>query len=187
MPNNPADLSDTMYRRLYRLMKRNIEPAVIASTLKLPLSTVQGIISKLHQSSGAKSSLTSKANDRYLDIYFFAKTRYAKLQLVGMAVQGTLKELEVEFEKIESSKWKAVAIEMCDVVELDKAASEMILQFYHEMHKTGRYVAILDPSGNIDPSLQKFGLEGTVPIFGTTNAFEDKAFSKNSGYKTKLL
>ncbi len=177
-----SNITDKMYHRLYRLMKRGVEPVSIAATLNLPLNTVITIVSRLKNGDNTSAQQSSAAAQSYLDIYFFQETRYSKLQIVGSITEPHLEKLEQEFEKVLKSKFKVVAMEMCDATELDEACSKAILGFYNRMKDIGHFTAILDPSSDVDSSLQKWGLEETVPIFGTTSAFIDRAFSKMQSF-----
>jgi len=189
MHQNSSDLSEEMYHRLYRLAKREVDPRLIAAALNIPLRTVHTVLERMKQPKGDDTvknttelphhSHKQKAEDEtgFLDIYFYPKIRYAILQLVGVVSQQTCDMLGKEFKRIFSSSWKAVALRLTDVTKLDKNGSILITQFYLDMEKHGRYIALLDPAPEIDPALREYGIEDTVPVFGTERAFEEKAFA----------
>ncbi|MDG5816329.1 STAS domain-containing protein [Chitinispirillales bacterium ANBcel5] len=186
MKSNHGELSDEMYRRVYRLVKREVEPRIIAATLKLPYKTVQNVTYRLKQHKTEIASTESSAPEQYLDLYFFPKTRYAQLQMVGMVVDSKIEGLKKEFEKILSSKWKVVVLEMSDVLNIDEVGAKQILHFHQNIKELGRYAAILDPSPEIENQLNRFGLEEQIPVFGTLSALENSAFSKNSSWSVGL-
>lgn len=191
--NRPADLSEDMYRRIYRLIKRQIDPRIIAATLNIPYKTVTGIISRFEKTSDENFSFSDirkedanaeMAEKGFLDLYFFPKTRYAIIQVVGTLIDFHLENFTKELEKAAATSFKAIAIKLSDVTQIDQKAAEKILDFNSKFQTHSRYLALLDPSPALDELLIKFGLEGVIPVFGTERAFEDTAFSHK---KTTLI
>lgn len=178
------EISEEMYRRLYRLLKRKIPPESIAGTLNIPLRTVHRIIDRINITLNDDPKANAEKNTKpeqknYLDIYVFSKTRYSVIQLVGTLTEPYLKQLENELEKAFLSQWKAIAIEMSDILSIDKVCCELILTYNQKFTENEKFLAILDPSQAIEPHLLEFGLENVMPVFGTELAFEENAFKKN--------
>lgn len=189
MQNRADELSQEMYHRIYRMIKRDVEPKLIAATLNLPLKTITNIIFRMKQRDNQNSTTTvSPSNESeqvvsdFLDAYLYTKTRYAVIQLVGVLHVHNLYLLEKEVEKSISASWKAVAIRMTDLHLIDIDSCKFIQDSHKKFQGSGRYLAILDPSPEIEPILNQFGMEDVVPIFGTERAFEDAAFSKKSSF-----
>lgn len=187
------DLSEEMYHRIYRLIKRDLAPQTIAATLQLPIRTVLGVINRLDK---PVSSLSNNATDtkelrekqhdsEFLDLYFYSKTRYAIIQLVGTLSETYTPLLANEIEKALELSWKALAIRMSDVIVLCESACTLIIENKERFTSLGRYLALLDPSPSIEAALTTFHLEGTIPIFGTERAFEDAAFEKKGKNYTR--
>lgn len=185
MRNRSDELSQEMYHRIYRMIKRNIEPKIIAATLNLPLKTINSIILRITQKNdysitdSAEVSQDHSVGD-FLDVYLYTKTRYAVIQLVGVLHRQNLYLLEKEVEKSFTAPWKATALRLTDVLLIDSDSCNFILSSFKKFQGLGRYMAILDPSPQIEATLSEFKIEDTVPIFGTERAFEDAAFSKKS-------
>lgn len=100
--NNYSGLSEEMYHRLYRMIKRELDPRVISNALNIPLRTVQNVIARMSQikfDTPVENSSDKHLSDKFLDVYFLPKTRYAILQLVGMIINDTSKTLQDELEK----------------------------------------------------------------------------------------
>jgi anti-anti-sigma regulatory factor len=192
--NKPMDLSEDMYRRVYRLIKRQIDPRLIASTLNIPIKTVQGIISRLEKSNDPNAIIDDlilaepeNLESGFLDIYFYPKTRYAIIQVVGTLSGSHVESFRTELEKANESSFKACAIRMADVSEINEETIKIILTFNEKYLSINRFLAILDPSPGIEPIFQKFNVEERIPIFGTERAFEDAAFSKRSANFIKRI
>jgi anti-anti-sigma regulatory factor len=177
-----------MYKRIYRLVKRQIDPRVIANTLNIPVRTVEGIITRLEKSSvGEFSNETGTLNiaaenqdGGFLDIYMYTKTRYAVMEIVGTLTSQYLVAFTAELEKAYNSSLKAFAIRMVDITQIDEQAAKTILEYFEKFQSYGRYLAILDPSPNLESLLIQYKIDQTIPIFGTERAFEDAAFSRSS-------
>jgi anti-anti-sigma regulatory factor len=180
------EVSDEIYHRIYRLIKRRINAHTIAATLHLPVRTVLSVINRLEKKDTAtqlpqatsEQNNESPDNNEYLDIYFYPKTRYAILDLVGALSERYIDQLKIEVDKVIQSSWKAVAIRMNDVYLLVEPAASQLLSAYEKYTTLGRYLALLDPSPSIEQDLLKYNLEPTIPIFGTERAFEEAAFAK---------
>lgn len=191
MSTNQQQISEEMYHRIYRLIKRNYNAHTIAATLKLPVHTIQSVINRLKKqsSSSAHSTRTSSGDasssfdSEFLDIYVYYKTRYAIVDLVGTLSDSYTKHLKTELDKIATSSWKAVAIRMTDVTSISETASAVLLNTKEKFNKNVRYLALLDPSPTIENDLSNHNLESAIPVFGTERAFEEAAFSK----KGKML
>ena len=186
-PLQSKDISEEMYHRVYRLIKRNLNPHTIAATLNLPVRTVLGVINRIEKgdTSGAADAdgTTTNSNhepQEYLDIYSYPKTRYAILDLVGALTDTFTEKLQGELEKTITSSWKAVAVRMSDVSVLSENAGNLLVQAREKFNQLGRFLAILDPASAIESSLITYNIEPTVPVFGTESAFEDAAFSKKA-------
>ncbi len=185
MNEHNLDLSDEIYRRLYRLIKRGVEPRRIAATLELPIKTVQNIIFRLEQGWNGSDSGSHEDHDDYLDAYLLTKTRHTVLQLVGKAVSSTLNSLQTEIAKLENCNSRAMAIKISDVTQIDEPASKELIEFKKRMDQAGRYVALLDPPQELEPALLELKLEESIPVFGTETAFEERAFARKSEWKGK--
>ena len=181
------ELSEEIYHRIYRLIKRRVNAHTIAATLHLPVRTVLGVISRLERSESSNGSINQQqgtagddasAENDYLDIYFYPKTRYAILDLVGVLSEQHTPLLKTEIQKVIATSWKAVAIRMSHVQVLCDEAAEIILSSKEDFTAMGRYMGILDPAPAIEQTLAATHLEDTIPIFGTERAFEDAAFAK---------
>jgi anti-anti-sigma regulatory factor len=187
--NRQADLSEEMYKRIYRLIKRQIDPRIIATTLHIPVRTIEGIVSRIDRTSVevnedeiqkiTKESLEN-ADRGFLDIYFYSKTRYGIIQVVGTLIGEHLEAFSLELNKAYEISLKAVAIRMTDVTMIDEEAGKMILKFHEKFQSLGRFSALLDPQPAIESSLSQFHLDTDIPIFGTERAFEDAAFSRRN-------
>ena len=93
MTTNPNELSQEIYHRLYRLIKRKVDPRFIAATLNLPLRTVLTVITRLENPDAPDTQESSETTINqnksvipekgFLDVYCYPKTRYAVINLVG--------------------------------------------------------------------------------------------------------
>ncbi|MBN2036651.1 MAG: STAS domain-containing protein [Chitinispirillaceae bacterium] len=182
-------VSEDMYHRVYRLMKRDTDPRLIAAALNLPLRTVLNVLARLKkhdlegaaEATGCKSEKKKRAGQTsFLDVYFLAKTRYAILQLVGHCTREQGSILEAELHKAQTSAWKAIAIRMSDVTALDEWAAHQLLDFCLALKARERFVALLDPPAPIEPAIMQYGLEQKVQVFGTVHAFEEEAFVRKA-------
>ena len=186
MAGRYCDLSDEIYHRLYRLTKRHVDPKVIANTLHLPLKTVNNLITRINTpdpspgmeiaENGVKENSVPEIG--FLDVYYYQKTRFALIKLVGTLNEENSDILNKELQKVLGSFYKAAAIKMSDVVSMDEAASRNLLDYNEIFQKDSKFLAILDPSKAIEPQLLEFQLEGAIPIFGTERAFEEAAFPR---------
>lgn len=181
-----SEISEEMYRRIYRLIKRQIDPRVIATTVNIPLKTVEGIVSRFEKNLigelGNLEGLSniSEANEEkgFLDIYVYTKTRYAIIQVVGILTSENKDVFSQELEKVYQTSFKAFAIRMSDVTEIDEIICKLIVNYYEKFQSYSRYLALLDPAPEIDGLLAQFRVDSVVPVFGTERAFEDAAFSR---------
>jgi anti-anti-sigma regulatory factor len=185
MNRRPREVSEEIYHRIYRLSKKKVSIHSIAATLHLPVRTVMGVINRLDRSdtqpdkSVPSGDHPDKEDDsEFLDIYFYPKTRYAIVDLVGSLSDEHTHRLQAELEKTVASSWKAIAVRMYDVNFISEAAGSILLSVKTSFDALGRYFALLDPSASIETDLINYELEGKIPIFGTERAFEETAFSK---------
>lgn len=189
-------LSQEMYTRIYRLYKRNINTQSIATTLNIPLRTVQSVISRFETSGNLQSTESEDSSEKksqaenttaFLDIYTYPKTRYITIEFVGLLTDKYAESVSRELQKLLSSNWKAVGLKMNNVEQLDKSIADIILSYHQKCTSVSKFFAILDPSPEIEPQLKQFNIENVVPIFGTERAFEDNAFSKRMTNFTKRI
>jgi anti-anti-sigma factor len=186
-------VSEEMYHRVYRLMKRDTDPRLIAAALHLPLRTVLNVIARLKKNQGAHvlfdllpgKETTGAGGSSFLDVYFLAKTRYAILQLVGFVTKEHKETLESELQKVRESAWKAIGIRLTDVTMIDETGANALLDLCESMKQRERFMAILDPSETIERQIEAFGFEKKFPVFGTERAFEESAFSRRASTSQK--
>lgn len=182
------DLSQEMYHRIYRMIKRDVDPQNIAATVNLPLRTINSIVYKVkHGDTMVATEHQQKNQDQtvidFLDTYLYTKTRFAVIQLVGALEKSHLYLLEAELEKTISASWKAIALRLTDVRIIDAESCDFIFNSFQRFQTLGRYLAILDPSPEVEQFIKEYNLEDKVPIFGTERAFEDAAFSKKPTFR----
>ncbi len=183
------DEADEIYHRIYRLIKRKIPPRTIAATLDLPLRAVLGVISRLEKTEALCQCGNHRRNEDneggldFLDIYFYPKTRYAVLYLVGYLSKKNIPLLQTELSKLLSSKWKAIALRMSDIRLLCEDAVKLLISNKEEFDALGKFFAILDPSPEIEPVITGSKIESVIDIFGTEHAFEEAAFSRKKRRK----
>jgi anti-anti-sigma regulatory factor len=179
--------SEEMYRRVYRLMKQNFEPPLIAAAVNLPLSTILNVISRLEsrpalagsESEGVQPppAVQDATGEVFLDVYYFAKSRYTIVQFVGHVTAASKEIFEREARTIRTSVWKSIALQLTDVTVLDETGAALLIDLCKDLKARERYVALLAPSAVIEPAITRFKMEERTPIFGTTNAFEKGALS----------
>jgi len=180
------ELSEDMYRRIYRLIKRQIDPRVIANTLNIPLRTVESIIHRYGKTSAEDLALDVEADsddtaqNGFLDIYNYPKTRYSIIQIVGTLTKEYIDQFHDELEKTSTTAIKALAIRMSDVSNIDSAGAGILLKYFERFQTYGKYFALLDPPPELETLLSNLKIADTIPIFGTERAFEEAAFSRRS-------
>jgi anti-anti-sigma factor len=181
------ELSEDMYRRIYRLIKRQIDPRAIANTLNIPLRTVESIINRygktsIEDLSSEETSLDSDNNTEkgFLDIYNYPKTRYSIIQIVGTLTKEHIDQFNDELEKTSTTAIKALAIRMSDISSIDSDGAQVLLKYFERFQTYGKFFALLDPSPELESSLNTLKIAETIPIFGTERAFEEAAFSRRS-------
>jgi anti-anti-sigma regulatory factor len=193
MKQQQHTVSEEMYHRVYRLMKRDTDPRLIAAALHLPLRTVLNVIARLKKNQGKLvmfdilpgKEVKDAGSTSFLDVYFLAKTRYAILQLVGFVTKEHKDTLELELQKVRESAWKAIGIRLTDVNMIDETGANALIDLCELMKQRDRFMAILDPAGNIERQIEEFGFEKKFPIFGTERAFEESAFSRHAATSQK--
>jgi anti-anti-sigma regulatory factor len=203
MPSrNEQKISWEIYHRIYRFAVKNIDAQSIASTLNLPIRTVNNILERFHNAgkelpqeitvtdppegrSETKIKIQSEGLS-FLDIYILSKARYVIMDLSGMVTIDHIDKVQKELNRLASSSWKAVALLMADVVMIDEKGMSEIIKFHNDFRGRGRFVALLDPSPAIEPFIEKYKIDEKIPIFGTEKVFEEKAFAitKTEGKKT---
>lgn len=189
MSHKSSHLPQEIYHRIYWYAKRNVDPHVIAHTLRLPLKTVEHIIDRFsatdeprdtpHTHAFVKHASHERApaaEEDFLDIFLFVKTRYAVMDISGMVTKRNIHKLTAELHKLRNSDLKVVAISMTDVRQLDEDGLGALIGFYDDFKKMDRYTAVLDPSPAADEFIADHDKEKKLPIFGTETAFEAHAF-----------
>lgn len=186
MAHNSSQLPKDTYHRLYWYAKRNVDPHRIAAALNLSYKTVTHLIKRLRSETISGPAPAQKSADSpkhkqsketlFLDIFIFAKTRYTVIDINGYICKETVPKLNEEFKKIAGSGRLPLALRMADVQNIDSAGIEALVSMYGDFKKNGRYMAILDPSPDLDSVFKHHDLDKTIPIFGTERAFEENAF-----------
>jgi anti-anti-sigma factor len=186
MPHTTPQLPSEIYHRLYWYAKRNVDPVRIAAAMDLPLKTVNHFIKRFKAEKGFSSPTLPAGDARkpaataermdFLDIFVFSKTRHSIIEICGSVDKKNAAKLKEMLLKTKSSHRNPVALKMTDVKNVDAIGAETILSLFAELKLAGRYFAILDPSAAIEPALRQFGIDGSIPIFGTEIAFEEHAF-----------
>jgi anti-anti-sigma regulatory factor len=192
MTHKSSHVPQETYHRIYWFARRNVDPRIIAHTLKLPLKTVDHIIERFLSSDHAKAAEHSAtvpmhtkrienghapvSDEDFLDMFLFVKTRYAVMDISGMVTKKNIHKLTTELHQLTLSELKAVAICLTDVSQLDEDGLGALIAFHSEFKALGRFTAILDPSPVVDAVILKHGAEKKIPVFGTESAFESHAF-----------
>jgi ABC-type transporter Mla MlaB component len=188
-----SQIPQEIYHRIYWYAKRNVDSRLIAHALNLPLKTVEHLLEKMSSADHIQPPPEEPSNKEnthqkqphsqprpsdFLDVFTFVKTRYTVIDISGMATSANIDKLHAELKKLLASDWKAVALRMTDVKEIDEEGFNAICTFYEAYSKMRRYTAILDPSPKVDSLLALHKLDKKIPVFGTESAFEEKAFGK---------
>ena len=183
-----SDLSQDMYRRIYRLGQKGVESRIIAAALKLPPRTVQGVLDRLFSAQEGKKRgvapmpmVGDPESEAVLSIFIFSKVRYNVMDLGGRIEGEGARALRDELQKQLDSPVKAVALRLYDVTALDSQGAEVLTWARAAFTAKGRFIGVLDPSAAVEKELVRFGLEERYQIFGTEIAFEDAAFERKSG------
>jgi anti-anti-sigma regulatory factor len=186
MTHKSSHIPQETYHRIYWYARRKVDPRTIANTLQLPLKTVEHIMERFSaadhgsaptaHSAKAVPDLAQAADDDFLDIFMFVKTRYAIMDISGMVTKKNIHVLSAELHKLEKSELKAVAISLTDVKQLDDDGLGALVALHDKFTKAGRFVAILDPSPAADSFILARGADTKIPVFGTETAFESHAF-----------
>jgi anti-anti-sigma regulatory factor len=192
MPHKPSHhMPQDIYHRIYWYAKRNVDPHVIAHTLKIPLKSVERLIEKLSSAEslkllpqqpeldaieGAKPDDSQPKAQDFLDMFVFAKTRYTVIDFSGMVTTANADKLNAEIKMLLSSDWKTIALRMADVTEIDDYGFKAIVGFYNAFVNMRHHTAILDPSPEVDKFLETHNQTAKVPVFGTESAFEEHSF-----------
>jgi anti-anti-sigma regulatory factor len=193
MHHSHAELSEQIYRRIYRLHHQKVDTRIIAAALNLPLVTVHNVVTRLH---GEKHAPKSSAHEpartaskaRHLDeivAFTFSKVRYAVVDVSGPITGKNCEHLQRELNNLLTAEFRAVAILLTEASDLDETGVKAILDFQTSFSGRGRYVALLDPSPDIEPVITAMHLDEKIPIFGTEHAFEEAAFTVDIDRKTK--
>lgn len=171
-----------IYRRIYRLANRNVPANQIAVTLGLPLKNVKSILHKLKASKdNVNLTLPDKiiktetiSAEEYLDVYIMQQSRVTIVDLTGYATESTRVKLKVELKRVERSDAKIIAFMMSNLKKLDMLSYQILLDFKEDFFSRGRYVAILDPSPEIEDFILENDVESQISVFGTISALENK-------------
>lgn len=177
-----------IYRRIYRLANRNVPANQIAVTLGLPLKNVKDILKRLQSTKTTPISLPDekievkpkKVKEEYLDVYMMQQSRVTVVDLNGYATEKNRVKLKVELKRVQRSDSKIIALMMTNLKELDKLSYELLLEFKEEFFSRGRFVAILDPSPEIENFIEENEVEDNIAVFGTVSALEAKASTGDS-------
>jgi anti-anti-sigma regulatory factor len=193
MHHTHQELSEQIYRRIYRLHHQKADARIIAAALNLPLNTVHNVIDRIRGEKHAPKSpvhdagrSTSKA--RHLNeivAFTFSKVRYAVVDVSGPITGKNCEHLERELNNLLSSEFRAMAILLTEASALDEAGAKVIRDFHTAFAGKGRYAALLDPSPDIEPAIATLHLDDEIPIFGTERAFEESAFAVDVENKSK--
>jgi len=188
-----SELSQEMYHRIYRLVKRNLDPGLIAATLRLPLDTIQNIIDRLsiardrphaHKSHASAAEKPAEApEESFIDTVLVFKTHYAIMDISGMLTAPNAALLAHKLGQMMSSHHKTLALRLLHVRDIDAQGAQALIDFHAAFHAKGRYSAILDPSIKIENKLAELGIDGKIPIFGTEIAFEEHALKSDTSAK----
>jgi ABC-type transporter Mla MlaB component len=173
------DISQEIYRRIYRLANQNIDARRIAATVKLPVRTVRTVLGRFFNTENPDDLPHEHdllVNENELGIFVFTKSRYAILDLWGPLVEQNLPQLSAELDSLMVSVNRAVAVRLSDVSALDEAAITMLLDYRERYTARGRYLGLLDPAPELEQIISSKQLESKIPVFGTEGAFEDNAF-----------
>jgi anti-anti-sigma factor len=163
-----------------------MDPVRIAAAMNLPLKTVNNFINNFKFKNitiaqplpAADLKKSGKKSDQldFLDIFIYSKTRHSIIDISGSVDKKSADKLKDILSRIKSSHRNPVALKMTDVKYIDNFGADAILSLFAEFKLIDRYFAILDPSNAVEPALKQYGVDGTVPIFGTEIAFEEHAF-----------
>jgi anti-anti-sigma regulatory factor len=175
-PKN-SDISQEIYHRIYRLYKKNIDTAVIATTVQLPLKTVQNIVNRFAHTYQSATTEPAGGGASWCDVLFMTRGRYAVLEISGAMSGERVSVCTAEFVRAVTLPFKAFALRMTDVSEIDEKGIEAILAFARACTEKGIYVAILDPGAAVEGAIHTHGLDEKLPVFGTETVFEQKAFA----------
>lgn len=183
MSQQQKEYSQEIYHRIYRLAKRNIKPQLIAAALGLPVEAVQNIVNRLFNATDAYEieeetvvEGEESSSPPFLDIMLVPRSRYAILDISGMAVSETEERLSAQLENLLMSTWKAIALKVSDIQNVDEKGVQAILSFHAKFTHKGRYTALLDPSPEVERAIEEFELGNRIPIFGTERSFEESAY-----------
>jgi anti-anti-sigma factor len=192
MHNKQSQLPQDIYHRLYWYAQRNVDPKRIAGALNLPIKTVMHLIDKLKSEKQIPDNETPKDQKAregareadkscYVDVFMFAKTRYTIIDISGNIDKNNTQKMREELIKLVGADRKPLALKMADVWSIDESGIMAIKTLYTGIKHQGRYCAILDPSPAMEEGIKKFGLDETIPVFGTEIAFEEHAFRISHG------
>ena len=198
MQKSKTDLPWDIYHRIYRLAAQKVDAQRIAATLNLPLKTVQGVLNKLasdkkrmpgdgYNPRNATEHQSAQDDGSFLDVYVYQKTRYTIVDFSGMLTSDHIPKISSELTRLSQSGAKTIALLLAEVKSVDEAAMELIVDFCKSHASKGRFIALLDPSMEIEPFIEKNKIEEIIPIFGTEKMFEEKAFALSSNAWAKKL
>lgn len=184
MSSKSGELSQDIYRRIYRLGQQKVDPRIIAAALKLPFKTVSNVLERLSSigtdSAGivaVEEKLVEENQDDLLSVFVFPKMRYAVMDLGGKLTGDNADILRRELQVQLDGLLKAVAVRLSDVTEIDSRTVDVLIWAKAAFTAKGRFVGLLDPAPAIEKQILKFELDEKIPIFGTESTFEEKAFA----------
>lgn len=193
MHHSHHEISEQIYRRIYRLHHQKVDPRMIAAAMNLPLITVHNVLDRLRgekhvPKSPVHEAAKSSSKARHLDeivAFTFSKVRYAVVDVSGPITGKNCEHLQRELNNLLTSEFRVVAILLTEASGLDDIGVKAILDFQTSFSGRGRYVALLDPSPDIEPVIASMHLEEKIPVFGSERAFEDAAFNLDVENKSK--
>ena len=186
MAHSGKELPEQLYRRIYRLHHQKVDLRLIAAALNIPIMTVQNVIERLggevaphHKGKPATADHGTNSKAKHLDqlvAFTFNKIRFAVVDVAGPLTGENSLILAKELKTVMDLEFKAASINLSEVSDLDQEGIKTILDFQSEYVSRGRYVALLDPSPEIESVIASSHLDDKIPIFGTERAFEEAAF-----------
>jgi anti-anti-sigma factor len=177
-----------LYRRIYRLDRRNFKPAQISTALDLPVGTVIKVLKHLKQQNGEipedTIAVPDKLNEPFSILTSDRKT-YLILDIGGDLIAKNLVPFREELQKaLKSDDVRPVALRLSDVENADSTAIGAIANFNKSMIEKNRRMVFLDPSEKIDRLFKQLNMYSAIPVFGTEMAVE-KALTSSGDDKVK--
>lgn len=180
-----------LYRRVYRLHKRNFKPVEIATILELPVSTVNQVVNHLlnrdkNRIDTPESIAASSMGSDIVEIITMQRKGYLVVDIGGNLVLQKLKPLRDEFTRLlEQDDNPVVALRLYDVTLIDSSAIGLMVNFSKKMEKNNRKVMFLDPSESVESIIRELNINTVIPIMGTELALERHLEEMTSALGTK--